>query len=120
MALGSTDERAALEGLWALYGSGGFDEAIAARLIEHPYAAVRMWTVRLIGDERRAPPALHAKFMELAEQEQTPHVRNQLACTAKRLPGAQALPLIDRMLARDAAAAAPQIPLLLWWALEDK
>lgn len=120
MAVGTADERASLEALWALYVSGGFDEAVAVKLIEHPYPAVRMWTVRLIGDECQAPPALHAQFMELAEREENPNVRSQLACTAKRLPGAQALPMIDRMLGHDADAADPQIPLLLWWALEDK
>jgi putative heme-binding domain-containing protein len=47
-------------------------------------------------------------------------VRAQLACTAKRLPGEQALPVIEALLLRDADAADPVIPWLLWWAIESK
>ncbi|HVX59033.1 MAG TPA: PVC-type heme-binding CxxCH protein [Pirellulales bacterium] len=120
MALAASDEKASLEGLWATYVSGGFDELLAVRLLEHPSPAVRMWTVRLIGDECEAPAALHAIFLKLAGEEANPNVRSQLACTAKRLPGEQALPIIERMLQRDADAADPHLPLLLWWAVEDK
>lgn len=120
MALDAEDEKRALAGLWTTYVSGGFDETLAAQLLAHPSAAVRMWTVRLIGDERHAPTALHAKFVELSSAEANVNVRSQLACTAKRLPGAQALPIVERMLQRDADAADPQLPLLLWWAVEDK
>ncbi len=120
MALAASDEKTSLEGLWATYVSGGFDEALAARLLVHPSPAVRMWTVRLIGDECEAPAALLAIFLRLASEEASPNVRSQLACTAKRLPGGQALPIIERMLQRDADAADPHLPLLLWWAVEDK
>ncbi|HVW39058.1 MAG TPA: c-type cytochrome, partial [Pirellulales bacterium] len=48
------------------------------------------------------------------------HVRSQLACTAKRLPGEEALAIVRPMLARDEDAADPHLPLLIWWAVEDK
>ena len=47
-------------------------------------------------------------------------VRNQLACTCKRLPGPDALPILRELLHRDEDMADPQIPLLLWWAIESK
>ncbi|HEV7223593.1 MAG TPA: HEAT repeat domain-containing protein, partial [Pirellulales bacterium] len=114
------NEHAALEALWAIYVSGGFSEALAAELLDHPSPAVRDWTVRLVGDEQRAPPSLQAKFVELASGETDPSVRSRLACTAKRLPGPQALPIVEQMLRRDADAADPHLPLLLWWAVEGK
>ena len=47
-------------------------------------------------------------------------MRSQLACTAKRLSGEQALPIVREMLKQNADLDDPHIPLLLWWAVEDK
>jgi putative heme-binding domain-containing protein len=41
----------ALNALWALHQSAGLDEATALKALQHPYAPVRMWTVRLLGDD---------------------------------------------------------------------
>src|SRR5262245_1507180 len=41
----------ALNALWALHQSAGLDEDSALVGLKHPYAAVRMWTARLLGDE---------------------------------------------------------------------
>jgi hypothetical protein len=47
----------ALEPLWALYMSGGFDESIASELLQHPYSDVRKWTIRFLGDSPRVSAA---------------------------------------------------------------
>ena len=51
MARQPDDPRHALQGLWGLYVSGGFDDALAVDLLAHPGEYVRAWTVRLLGDE---------------------------------------------------------------------
>lgn len=114
--------RTALDALWALNEVGGFDTATAIVGMEHPYAPVRTWAVRLLGDTKDQPiaTAAYAAMRELAGRETDPQVRSQLASTAKRLPAAQALPLIDDLLTHDADANDVHIPLLLWWAVEDK
>jgi putative heme-binding domain-containing protein len=114
--------RAALESLWALFGVGGLDEATAAASLAHPDAPVRAWAARLLGDEkgRPAPSQAFEKLLRLARSESDSQVRSQLASTARRLAAEQALPVIRLMLSRDADAADPHIPLLLWWAVEDK
>ena len=115
------DTRLALESLWALYQCGGLDEELALELLAHPAEDVRTWIVRLLGDDKHVSPAVAARFVALAAQEPSPVVRSQLACTAKRLPGpAQGLPLVAALLARDEDLTDPHIPLLLWWAVEDK
>ena len=116
----AASETSALEALWAIYVSGGFDDALAGNLLDHRFAAVREWTVRLLGDERKISSAVFPKLVELAKRETDWHVRSQLACTAKRLPGEQCLAIVGPMLARDEDAADPHLPLLLWWAVEDK
>jgi len=46
-------------------------------------------------------------------------VRSQLASTAKRLPAADGLPIITRLLSRNQDEEDPHIALLLWWAVEQ-
>jgi putative membrane-bound dehydrogenase-like protein len=116
----AADERLALESLWALYQCGGFDEALAIELLAHRSDDVRTWTVRLLGDEGQVAPAVAARFVALARQEPSAVVRSQLACTAKRLPAGQGLPLAAALLTRNEDTSDPHIPLLLWWAIEDK
>src|SRR5262245_23650319 len=114
------DTRLALQGLWALYSSGGFDEGFAAELLKHPGEYVRVWTVRLLGDAKKLPDPVAKQFAELAAKDSSPVVRAQLLSTAKRVPGEQAVPVIEQLLLRDADATDPVIPWLLWWAIESK
>lgn len=108
----------ALEALWALNLSGGFDNAFALEALDHPDAHVRRWAVRLIGDNRSAPTEIAAKFAAMARTEPDVEVRSQLACTAKRLPTADALPMIAGLLTHAQDADDLHIPRMLWWALE--
>jgi putative heme-binding domain-containing protein len=113
-------DRLALEALWALHVSGGLTDELALKYLEHPFEHVRAWTVRLIGDECRVAKAVGERFVELAKHDRSVTVRSQLACTCKRLPGPVALPIVERLLARTEDVADPHIPLLLWWAIENK
>jgi putative heme-binding domain-containing protein len=109
-----------LEWLWAAHLVGAFDNEFAEKQLYHRDPQVRLWTIRLLGDERRVSPAIAKQLAELAAAETNLEVRAQLACTARRLPAADALPIVGNLLARDADAGDPRQPLLLWWAIEDK
>jgi putative membrane-bound dehydrogenase-like protein len=113
------DARLALKGLWALYVSGGFDDELAAELLTHPAEYVRAWTVRLLGDAKKVSLALAARFAELAAKDESAAVRAQLLCTARRLPGEQAWPLIEALLFRGADTSDPVISWLVWWTIES-
>ncbi len=106
--------------MWTLYQCGGFDEALALELLAHPSEDVRTWTVRLLGDEGQVSPKVAERFVTLAHNEPSAVVRSQLACTAKLLPAGQGLPLVAALLTRDEDATDPHIPLLVWWAVEEK
>ncbi len=108
----------ALQALWALYVSGGFSEGFAVKVLDHPNPDVRRWAIRLLGDEGRMSAAISERLRELAAHEQDVRVRCQLACSAKRLPTADALAVIERLTLRAEDARDPYLPLLLWWALE--
>ncbi len=116
----SKDEHDALKALWALDVSGGFSEPLGCELLDHKSPLIRRWVVRLLGDPKKVEPATAARLRKLAEEEVSPLVRSQLACTAIRLPMKDAMPIIRTLLARSDTGDEkdPYIPLLLWWALE--
>jgi Na+/H+ antiporter NhaA len=110
----------ALDALWALHLSGGFDDANALDLLSHPEAQVRAWTVRLLGDRAEGAGALASRLAELARAEPDIEVRVQLAATARRLPAAPGLALVRALLAHDQDAYDIHQPLMLWWAVEAR
>jgi len=109
-----------LECFWALNLSGGFNEQIADETLHHPDPFVRLWTVRLLGDDNRVSPKMARELVALCATEPNVEVRAQLACSAKRLPAAEALPIVKVLLGRNEDATEQRIPLLLWWAMESK
>jgi putative membrane-bound dehydrogenase-like protein len=110
----------ALQALWAINLTGGFNEEIAGLALTHQDPFVRMWGVRLIGDAAKLSDALSEKLIKLAGTERHPEVRSQLASTAKRLPAKTSIPFLDRLIRNEPDANDPDIPLLIWWALESQ
>ena len=114
------DGQLALEVLWAVNLSGGFTDAVAGDALWHADPFVRMWAVRLLGDKRVVSPKMAGELARLAERENHPEVRSQLAASAKRLPAGDALPIIKGLLSHEEDSDDPENPLLIWWALEAK
>jgi putative membrane-bound dehydrogenase-like protein len=115
---GDTDLTLALRDLWALYVSGGLDDATAVDLLGHRVSAVRAWTARLLGDDQRLTPELRSRLTRLATDEPEPTVRAQLASSCQRWPAADSLAILDRLLTHDEDLRDGHIPLLLWWVIE--
>jgi len=102
--------------------------------LDHPYAPVRFWATRLLGDEwglnRNLGAGRHAEgrgllpgrvfgaLLARARVEVDPEALSQFASTARRLDPSQALPLIAAVLGHDEAARDPFIPLLCWWVFD--
>jgi putative heme-binding domain-containing protein len=110
----------ALDALWGLNLSGGFNEPLALDMLDHADPHVRAWTVRLLGDQKEVSSPVAAKLAQLARKEPHVEVRSQLACAARRLPGEAGLPIIRQLLSRDEDVGDIHLPLLLWWAIEAK
>jgi len=108
----------ALEALWALNLSGGFDDALAVKALGHEDPYVRMWTIRLLGDTETLNPDVAEILHQLAGLESHPEVRSQLAASTKRWTSASALPVLRALVLRGEDEADPHIPLQLWWGLE--
>ncbi len=110
----------ALEALWALNAVGKLDEPAALTAVDHPDPYVRLWTVRLLCDASRVSPKVAAALARRAAIEPHVEARSQHACSAKRLPAQDALPIVRALLARTEDERDIHIPLLLWWAIESK
>jgi putative heme-binding domain-containing protein len=79
-----------------------------------------LWTARLLCDFGPVSPAIASQLTELAAGESNLEVRSQLACSARRLPAEQCLPIVRSLLTHHSDADDPRLPLLLWWAIEAK
>ena len=110
----------ALEALWTVNLIEGIDSDWALELLDHSDEYVRYWTVRLIGDTGSINPQIREQLVQLAGSESSAEVRSQLASTSKRLPPKDALPILRELLRHTGDVNDKQIPLLIWWALEDK
>jgi putative heme-binding domain-containing protein len=134
--LADNSERGALGALWALQQMGRLTDRTAVTALRHPYAPVRMWAVRLLGDNYGVgrglrlsgigaapsasglPTPLMAAVSAMAESEPDAEVRSQVASTVRRLPTSQALALVTRLVTHEADVGDPYLPLLNWWVLE--
>lgn len=114
------DQHAPLGALWALHQLGQLEPAQARRLLDHPNAALRLWTIRLMAQSGGLSGPLLVDLVELAASEPDAEVRVELAAAARRLPASSALALIDALLANGAAEDDKRLPLMLWWAVEAK
>jgi putative membrane-bound dehydrogenase-like protein len=110
----------ALEALWATNLIEGLDQEWALQLLDHPNESVRYWTIRLLGDRGIITPELRKKMIGLAGDEPSAEVRSQLASTSRRLPTEDALGILNKLIHRTEDLDDKHIPLLIWWALEDK
>ena len=110
----------ALEAVWALNLTGGLSASRAIELLNHEEPQVRLWTARLMCDRPEADAKFAAAMAKLAERETYAVVRSQLACSARRLPAALAMPVVEALLQHDEDLEELHIPLLLWWAVEAK
>ncbi|MEW6160483.1 MAG: PVC-type heme-binding CxxCH protein [Verrucomicrobiota bacterium] len=125
LVIEATQPQTQLEALWAWFVTAGHERfrATATSLLSHPNEHVRAWTIRLLADSPPhtplSEPALVQRLTELARKDPSPMVRQQLACTAKRLTTSESLPVLRELLRHDEDASDPFIPLLIWWAIEN-
>jgi len=118
--LASKDQRLAVRGLWAIHASAGFSREVAVECLESPHEYVRAWAVRLAADDTKDRLEMSEEFIERATRETSVAVRSQLACSAKRLRAKDGLAIVKVLQQHSPDAADVHMPLLLWWAIEDK
>ncbi len=118
LATSEANPQLALRGLWALNVTDGLDDALAIQLLDHPYPYMRYWVVRLLGDQRQISADVAARLVELAAEEPTPLVRQQLSASARRFDGDVGLDVLFVLLDRDLDESVERIEWPQWWAIE--
>ena len=106
----------ALESLWTLYATGGWLERDFDSVGTHANEYVRAWAIRFLVDDGIIPEQIEAVLRNMAVSERSHAVLAQLACSAKRLPPAEAVALTSPIMDNPLTAEDPQLPLLTWWA----
>lgn len=115
----SDQEQPMAEALWTLLSLGAVTESQAMSLLDSPHATIRFWALRFLGDQGAVSDHSAHRLDEFAEQEPDVRIRQQLACTARRLPARIAVPMINANINRDIDNDDPYLPLLWWWAVEQ-
>ncbi len=109
----------ALEALWALHGLGRLDEATAVKMLVHPAAPVRAWTIRLMGDAKELPAEFFQAVLARAKSEPDAEVRCQMLSTARRLPVGEALRIVKALALRTDDLDDAFVPLMAWFTVES-
>ena len=81
---------------------------------------MRTWTVRLLGDAKKVSPAIARPAGRAGAERDEPDGAQPAGLLGKRLPGKDCLPIVRELLRHNEDVDDPHIPLLLWWAVEDK
>ncbi len=103
-----------LEALWAINLRQELTTDRARRWLRHAQPDIRRWVVRLLGDRHESL----AELEDLAKQESDLQVRSQLAATARRLDPEVGLAIARGLLRTTPDDQDPQLPLMIWWAVE--
>ena len=114
------DGQFALECFWAINHCGGFSPQLATRTLEHSHPFIRFWSIRLLGDAHIMTSDINRQLITLAQTEPHPEVRSCLAASCKRWNAKDSFPILAQLIRRNEDVNDKHIPLLLWWALEDK
>jgi putative heme-binding domain-containing protein len=114
------DSQFALECFWAINHCGGFNTKLAEHTLHHSHPFIRHWTIRLLGDDHLMTLKLRQELVLLAENESNPEVRSCLAASCKRWKAKDSIPILIQLIGRKEDVKDKHIPLLIWWAIENK
>lgn len=107
-----------LRALWGLGVTGGADAQWLRGLLEHDDEHVRVWSVRLLGQELTVAPETVAALSEVAERETSGLVLLHIASALQRIPVGERWDVAASLGAHGEFAADPALPLMVWYGIE--
>ncbi|MFK7734389.1 MAG: dehydrogenase [Pirellulaceae bacterium] len=110
----SVRESGSIEALCSLSMRNALTTELAAEFLTHQSPAIQRWCVRLLGDRNES----HQDLTQVARSASEPHLRSQLAATARRVSAEVGLSILTELL-RLEDTNDPHLPLMKWWALEE-
>ena len=110
----------ALDSLWAKARRGELDRGAGLQAMEDADPFVRLWAVRLLEDLGLFDAEVAERVVGLAATDSNVEVLSQIACTARRVAAEHGLAIVSELAGRGDIAEDPHLPLLVWWALEER
>jgi putative membrane-bound dehydrogenase-like protein len=107
-----------LRAMWALHVTGGWASPALVEALRDRDEYIRAWAVQLLCEDRSPPPEALPRFARMAESDRSSVVRLYLASALQRLASAVRWPIAEALLKHEDDAADPNLPTLLWLAVE--
>ncbi len=107
-----------LRAMWALYVTGGTNEAWLQKQLRHENEHVRVWAVKLLVDGGSTTEATRKAFEQLAQQESSGLVLSFLASALQQIPKGDRWVLAEALASKQEFATDPIFPLLVWYGIE--
>ena len=107
-----------LRALWALHVTKGINDEQAESLLDHADEYVRAWAIQLIAEDKTVPAGAQRRFESMAKRDTSALVRLYLASALQRIAPDQRWEIVKNLAAHEEDAADPNIPLMVWYALE--
>jgi putative membrane-bound dehydrogenase-like protein len=103
---------------WALYATGGLDEAAQLAMLGSEHEYVRAWGLRLLTDAGAPSEAAVKRFAELAKSDPSAAVRLHVASALQRVAPEQRWEALEALAAHEEDAGDHNLPLMVWYAVE--
>ncbi len=107
-----------LRAMWALHVVGGFTAGQLTDALDDEDEHVRAWAIQLLTEDHDAPAAATAKFVELADRDESPVVRLYLAAALQRVEHEVRWPIAEHLATKGDDADDHNIPKMIWFGLE--
>ncbi|QDU79312.1 Cytochrome c [Polystyrenella longa] len=108
-----------LRSLWTIHVLGGVNDQKITELLRSPEEWLRSWAIRLAMDDRYVTSDLLSRFIQLAEQEESPRVRLELASALQRMPRPYRWMIAPYLLNRAQDQEDPYLPLMIWYGINE-
>jgi putative membrane-bound dehydrogenase-like protein len=107
-----------LRALWALYVTGGSDEAWLRELLKAQNEQLRVWAIQLLVDQAAPSAAVLAAFTQMAQSDSSGLVLSFLASALQHVPVGSRWPLALALAGRSEFAEDRVLPLMIWYGIE--
>jgi putative heme-binding domain-containing protein len=108
-----------LRALWALHVTGGDPTEFLIRQLHHESEYVRGWAVQFLLEDKNPNAAVQAELARMAGNEASPFVRLNLASGLQRMPLGERWPIARGLAAHAEDADDHNLPLMLWYGVEQ-
>jgi len=107
-----------LRALWALHAIGATSDSDLLKLADDPSEFVRWWAVQLLVESKQPSRAALDKFIALAGRDPSALVRLSVSSALQRVKPNERWPIADALLQHAEDSSDPNLPLMIWYAVE--